>query len=163
MEVSLPSSRKKGHVRSIICDAHIPLCYLKNISNGAVKKLAKRLHITTIEELYLIEKEKISDSIKSSRMRQEILSLKHNIEEKVRAKRDLFKFEEIAANKSIKIKPLQRQRLVGVEIFAKILKDIEELIKFLLGVNDMDIPFRERALLGKICDFSTRMILKKAS
>lgn len=160
MEIPIKHGKKDGR-RAIICDAHIPLFYVKNISNGAIKKLATKLHVTTVEELCSIKKECISDSIKNSRLRKEIFAVRHSLEEKIRVKRTLLQFEEIAASKNIKLRPQQRQRLTGVEIFAKILKNIKDLLKLLLGIGEDGISYRERVTLNKLHSICLRAIQNK--
>ncbi len=153
------SKYSKGNPpKKIVCNAQIPLFFLKNLSSGSIKRLALRLGVTTIEELHLIDNEEISNCIHNRRILKEIFDAKAQIGKRALVKKHVIKFEDRAFEKNIRIKPSQRQFLIAISLFKEILKDIDDVIIFVLDVNNDQIPFRQRALLKSLYEISRRAL-----
>jgi hypothetical protein len=144
-----------------LCDAHIPLSFIKKISSGTIDRLKQSANIRTLEELYLVKEDVIRDVISNRKILQEIFDLREQIHKMVRlAKyRNILLFEKRACGSNIKMKPNQRAQLIGVAIFANLCKDVLEVISYTLQ-TDTQI-FREKALIKKLVGISNQSIKKQ--
>lgn len=145
-----------------VCDASIPLSFIKNISSGTIKRLAEGLQILTLEDLHLASEPDIRDHIPNRKMLQEIFNLRNQIKKMVTmAKyRNILLFEKKAQGSNIKIRPNQRAKLIGVVLFANICKDPLEVVSYALSI-ETEI-FRQQALIKKLVGI-TNQIVHKAS
>lgn len=161
MIVPVIRSKNYSHGKSsrrTLCNAHIPLCFLKNLSNGALKQLVERLNITTIEDLHMIKKETIFDHITNRCILKEIHDAKERIARRAKVKKHIIKFEDFAMDKNIRIKPAQRQHLIAISLFKEILTNVDEVISFVLGIHNPGRCFREQALLKSLYIISKRAL-----
>lgn len=146
----------KGRHCTLLFEGFIPLSCVKNLTNGAVKKLA-RLGIHTVEDLYVTDKAFLHESVCGRPMRKEVFALQHALKEKVRIKKLSLRFHELTASKNIRLTATQRSRLIAIEVFSHLLKDIESVITIALEI-DRSCRFRERQTLEKIRSLSLRAI-----
>jgi hypothetical protein len=168
MEIPI-GHRTKGnairHCSVLQCDADsIPLSYLKRKNSGAIKKLAK-MEIVSIEHLHAITKEKLCDHITNRSVRRNILMLKNDIAKKafIPNKDYVIRLDKKIRSSNIRITSIQRAKIIAVYVFAKILSNIDVLLKFILNLHTTDIPFRQKATLEKVYDISLRFIAKSAA
>lgn len=166
--VVIPISKKsKGSLEKktlpTLCDASIPLSFIRKISSGTIKRLASNANIVTLEELHLAIEGNLRDHIRNRKMLEEIFDLRQQIQKMVNmAKhRNILLFEEKARNSNIKIQSSQRAQLIGIAIFANLCKDITEVLSSVLDIEEG--PFRQKAVLKKIKKISGKSIHKQAS
>ncbi len=155
------ASEKK--ILPTLCDASIPLSFIKNISSGTIKKLASKATIVTLEELHSATEGHLRDHIKNKNMLREIFDLREQIAKMVRlAKhRNVLLFEKRAQNNNIKIRAHQRSQLIGVAIFAGLCKDVAEVINYALDTGSWT-AFRQKATLDKLASISKKTLFRRA-
>lgn len=147
---------RKGRSCTLLFEGFIPLSCVKYLTSGAVKKLA-RLGIHTVEDLYVTEKSLVEYHISSRPLRKEILALCHALKEKVRIKKLSLRFHELTSSRNIRLTAVQRSRLIAVEVFSHLLKNIEEVIAIALEIDAL-CTYRQRKMLEKIKTLSLRAI-----
>lgn len=150
------------HPQKAKCNAQIPLSFVKNLSNGALKSLRETMSVNTIEDLYNATKDDIKYSIGSRRIIAEILNTKDLIVKRALMKKKVIKFRDLAMDKHIRITPDERQVLIAISLFKEILKDIELAVKHALKVNDKTVPFRQRDRRNRLFRISIRAISRAA-
>lgn len=146
----------------ILCDAHIPLTFAK-LSAGAVKRLAKNVNILTIEELVATERTTLHLHIKGTALKKEIFAFKDQLHKKVSSSksRNILLFEEKARNRNIRMRSSQRAQLIGLVLFGEMVKDIAEVLSFILDIHNAQ-RFREKSLLLQLQEISIATIEKRA-